>query len=557
LTSDDARAAEIAKELNRANSERQSIERSVTTGAEAARRELPDELREAPALVLAGQGWHPGVIGITASRLVDRHYCPVIVITLDEKGRGRGSGRSIPGFDLLAGLEACSEHLVRFGGHRAAAGLEIEAGNVEAFREAFAAYASEAISPDDLKRTEKIDAMVGGPGLALSLAEELERVKPFGMGNPGVKLLVPSARVADVRPMGEGKHARFNLRSGSHRALAVAFGRSTLGVGEDDQVDAAVKLEVNRWNGSVEPRVVLRELYPLEAPAEGLDALHSCECSESEWWERFERERALGLGGEDCATEPWPVSREMVPHKASAVAVIAELVSSGAGVLAVCADASRRAALANGATGLARFNGGSAHIACRSCARDAAGGLAGRAQGGLALIDYAALGFAPDLAASFEHVVLVDAPQSELAERLATHPFDGSSEGDSGPGYLHVVWSDAEVPFATSVLEDEFAQRRQLTGVFKDLRDARGVSGESLLAALRGGGQHPRSPESAARCFRVLDELGIVQGSPDSGAGRVGVVSSGEADLERSEAFLAYTARYQESRQFLDRRKQP
>jgi single-stranded-DNA-specific exonuclease len=557
LTADDARAAEIAKELNRANSERQGIERRVTTGAEAARRELPDELREAPALVLAGQGWHPGVIGITASRLVDRHYCPVIVISLDEKGGGRGSGRSIPGFDLLAGLEACSEHLVRFGGHRAAAGLEIEAENVEAFREAFAAYATEAISPDDLKRTEKIDAMVGGPGLALGLAEELEQVKPFGMGNPGVKLLVPSARVADVRPMGEGKHARFNLRSGSHRALAVAFGRSKLGVGEDDQVDAAVKLEVNRWNGSVEPRVVLRELYPLEASAEGLDALHVCECSESEWWERFEWEGALDLGQEDCAVEPWPTSREAVPHKASTVAVIAELVSSGAGVLAVCADASRRAALANGATGLARFNGGSAHIACRSCARDAAGGLSGRAQGGLALIDYAALGFAPDLVASFEHVVLVDAPRSEAAERLATQPLAGSSEGDSGAGYMHVVWGDAEVPFAVSALEDEFAQRRQLIGVFKDLREAGEASGESLLTALRGSGQHRRSPESAARCFRVLDELGIVQGSPDSGAGRVGVVSSEEADLERSEAFLAYTARYQESRQFLDRRKQP
>jgi hypothetical protein len=173
------------------------------------------------------------------------------------------------------------------------------------------------------------------------------------------------------------------------------------------------------------------------------------------------------------------------------------------------------------------------------------------------LIDYAALGFAPDLVARFEHVVLVDAPGSEAAERLAMRPFEGSSEGDSGPGYLHAIWGDAEVPFAISVLEDEFAQRRQLIGVFKDLREAGEASGETLLAALKGGGRHPRSPESAARCFRVLDELGIVQGSPDSGTGRVGVVSSGEADLERSEAFLAYTARYQESRQFLDRRKQP
>ena len=88
------------------------------------------------------------------------------------------------------------------------------------------------------------------------------------MGNPGVRLMVPSARVSDVRTMGEGKHARFSLHSGAHRALGVAFGRSSLGVGDEDPVDAAVRLEVNHWNGSVEPRVVLRELYPLEDAGE-------------------------------------------------------------------------------------------------------------------------------------------------------------------------------------------------------------------------------------------------------------------------------------------------
>ena len=264
LTEDEARAGEIAGELSRANSERRSTEREVDTAAEAARRELAEELREAPALVLAGEGWHPGVIGIVASRLVERHNRPVVVISLDGEGGGRGSGRSIPGFDLLAGLEACAEQLEGFGGHKAAAGLQLKAENVEAFRAAFAAHAAAVLTPEDMLRTERIDAMVGGAGLGLELAEELQQLAPFGMGNPGVRLLVPSARVRDVRAMGEGKHARFSLHSGAHRALGVAFGRSTLGVGEDDPVDAAVRLEVNRWNGSVEPRVVLRELYPRE-----------------------------------------------------------------------------------------------------------------------------------------------------------------------------------------------------------------------------------------------------------------------------------------------------
>ncbi len=191
----------------------------------------------------------------------------MVVVSLDGEGGGRGSGRSIPGFDLLAGLEACAEHLEGFGGHRAAAGLQLRAESLEAFQAAFAAHATAVLGPAELRRTERIDAVVGGAGLGLDLAEELQQLAPFGMGNPGVRLLVPSARVRDVRTMGEGKHARFSLHSGAHRALGVAFGRAGLGVGEDDPVDAAVRLEVNRWNGSVEPRLVLRELYPREAAA--------------------------------------------------------------------------------------------------------------------------------------------------------------------------------------------------------------------------------------------------------------------------------------------------
>ncbi len=554
LTEDDGRAAEIAAELNRANSERQMTERKVSSEAEAARRELSDELGEAPALVLAGKDWHPGVIGIVASRLAERHYRPAVVISLDSEGRGRGSGRSIPGFDLLAALRACSEHLVRFGGHRAAAGLEIEAEKIDSFREAFLAHATEALTPEDLKRTERIDAMIGGPGLALELAEELERMGPFGMGNPGVRLLVPSARVGDVTSMGGGKHARFSLHSGSHRALAVAFGRSKLGVGEEDQVDAAVRLEVNRWNGSVEPRVVLRELYPLERPSESAPP-HSCECPEGEWWRRFERERALDPAAcPETEAVTAGSERSVVHHEASAAAVIAELLSSGAGVLAICSDASRRSALASGGAGLARFNGGVAGIACGRCSGSVAGQLASRAAGGLALTDYATLSTTPGLAGDFEHVVLVDVPPSAEAEGLATRAFAGG--GATGMGFLHEVWGEAEVPFAIATLEDELAQRRQLVAVFRDLREAGEASGAELLAALRGSGQHQRSPESAARCFRVLGELGLVQGSPDGGDGTVGVVSSEETNLERSPAFLAYTARYQESRRFLDRRKQ-
>lgn len=564
LTEDPERAKAIAEELSRANSERRATEREVDTAAEAARRELPEDLREARGFVVAGRDWHPGVVGIVASRLVERHRRPVVVVSLDGDGNGRGSGRSIPGFDLLAALEACAEHLEGFGGHKAAAGLQIRAENVEAFQRAFAAHADEVLSEEDLLRTEKVDAIVGGVGLGLELAEELKQLAPFGMGNPGVRLLVPSARVSDVRTMGEGKHSRFSLHSGSHRALGVAFGRAGLGVGDEDVLDAGVRLELNHWNGSVEPRVVLRELHPLEEPeADGPDAddpvlPHACSIDEGEWWSRFEAELAVDLDAETAKLRPDDAflrsredGRRRVVGNAPVTVVVAELVSSGAGVLAVCADASRRAALANGATGLARFNGGAALIACHRCGDEEIARLDSRADSGLALTDYAALERRPEAAASFEHVVLVDPPRGEADAARA-----GAPCADGG-GFLHQPWTEAELEFASQALAEQWATREGVAASYRGLRQTGDAKGRRLREALSGGGNHPLCPEASARRFRVLRQLGLLQGSPEGGAGVVRVVSSVRTDLQRSAAFRAYSDRLSEAQQSLARPKLP
>ena len=516
LTEDEKRAAEIAAELGRANSERRETEREVDAAAEAARRELPDELREAAGLVLAGEGWHPGVIGIVASRLVERHNRPVLVISLDGEGGARGSGRSIPGFDLLAGLRACAEFLLRFGGHRAAAGFELRAEDLDRFREAFAAHATEVLGAEAQPRTECIDAMVGGAGLGLDLAEELSKLAPFGIGNPGVRLLVPAARVRDVRKMGEGdRHSRFSLYSGSHRALGVAFGRSELGVGDDQPVDAAVRLEVNHWNGAVEPRVILRELYPHRSIADAAQNGKGAEAEE--WWRRFERELAADLDQRppSPAQAPGP-PRRTIRGDNSPAATVFELQSSGASVLALVADAPRRSALARGE---------------------------------LALAGFAELEGAADMSCGFDHVVLVDPPLSAHLERLAGRP---TPEG----GYLHPAWGEAERRFSLLVLGQLHAQRVELGAMFKNLRSAGEVAGEELRSALQGGGRYPRPPEVAARCFRVLADLDLVRGTPSASGGPVGVVSSEETELERSAAFRAYRARYEEGKRYLEGLKQ-
>ena len=242
----------------------------------------------------------------------------------------------------------------------------------------------------------------------------------------------------------------------------------------------------------------------------------------------------------------------MVEGTVPVTVAIAELVSSGAGVLAVCADASRRAALANGATGLARFNGGAALVACHRCGDEEIARLKGRAAAGLALTDYGALERAPELAAGFEHVVLVDPPRGELDVARVGLPCSAS-----GAGFLHALWSDAEREFAAQALAEQWATREGVAATYRALRQTGDARGCRLRAALSGGGSYPLCPEASARRFLVLRELGLLQGTPEGGEGVVRVVSSVRTDLQRSAAFRAYSDRLSEDQQFLTRAKLP
>ncbi len=263
LTEDAMRAAQVAQELDRVNHERRGTERTIRFEAEAQIAALAD-VEERHALVLAGENWNAGVIGIVASRLAESHRKPVVLIALDGEG-GRGSGRSgCEAFDLLAGLTACSEHLSRYGGHRAAAGLEIERERVPGFADALAAHAGGVLSVKDTAPVERVDAVLDGSELGMALAEELGELAPFGQANPPVSLLLGDVTFADVRPMGEGKHARFTVCSPAGRARAVAFNMGArLGVAEGEPAQATFALEINEWGGVSEPRLVLRHARPL------------------------------------------------------------------------------------------------------------------------------------------------------------------------------------------------------------------------------------------------------------------------------------------------------
>jgi single-stranded-DNA-specific exonuclease len=274
LTDDTREAEELASRLEELNRDRQAVEERILREASAAIEAWPESARKRHAYVVWGEEWHEGVIGIVASRLVERFQRPVVLVA----GSGetwKGSGRSIAAFDLHGALTACAQLLERFGGHRAAAGLAIRPHNLDAFAEAFAEHASAVLSDDELQSSTVIDAVVSAEDLTLQTAEELDRLAPFGLGNPDVTLLVPGCEIVDPALVGDGKHARFRVRQQQRDAgSAIAFGlggqldrlrRGTL-------VDLACRLKENRWNGTIAPQLVVRRLFDTPEEYEQLRA---------------------------------------------------------------------------------------------------------------------------------------------------------------------------------------------------------------------------------------------------------------------------------------------
>jgi single-stranded-DNA-specific exonuclease len=274
LTDDPATARQLADTLEDLNRERQAVEERILREAVTRVESWPAERRARRGYVLWDDGWHEGVIGIVASRLVERFHRPVVLVARSGEG-WKGSGRSVADFDLHAGLAACASHLGRFGGHRAAAGLSIETECLDAFSEAFGVHADAVLADADLRPTTTIDAIVPAGALTLELAQELDRLAPFGLGNPEPTLLVASVEAAGAGTVGEGKHLRFRVRQqGRDGGSAIAFG---LG-GQLDRLrdaarfDVAFRLKENRWNGTVAPQLVVRRLFDAAASYEALRA---------------------------------------------------------------------------------------------------------------------------------------------------------------------------------------------------------------------------------------------------------------------------------------------
>ncbi|MBO8141440.1 MAG: single-stranded-DNA-specific exonuclease RecJ [Firmicutes bacterium] len=328
LLSDDPSAAEaMALRLNEENRARQELEGRML--AEALELVERGDLLTDWVLVVAGDGWHPGVIGIVASRLLERFARPAVVIGLEGE-EGKGSARSIPGFDLFSALSGCRDLLIRFGGHALAAGFTVHRSRIEELRRRLNDMAASILGPADLLPRVRVDAEVGLDRVTPQLAAELARLAPFGVGNPAPVLAVRRVRVVGVRSVGhDGSHLRLSLQCPRTKAVreAVGFGAGHLADPNlaGSEVDVAFALQLGEWQGRPRAEMILRALRPPDAGAEAAAALDGSGRHEVD---------APGVGR--GRTIPVADRRDRAPrHPLARVAYLAVLGLSGARVLAV------------------------------------------------------------------------------------------------------------------------------------------------------------------------------------------------------------------------------
>ena len=259
LAEDKEKALLLAERLNELNTRRQKVEQEILTLAET---ELSKkDMKAESSLVIAGAGWHIGVIGLAASRLVEEYYRPTIVIGISD-GIGRGSCRSIPGFNIYEALAACQQYLLGFGGHAQAAGLSLQEKNIVPFRQAFDTYVRENISAESYLPLVHAAAELKPSSVDIALVQDLARLEPFGMGNPRPLFQACGLRGRYAQAIGrEGRHLRFSLLDNNRSIQAIAWQRgSEAEMVNQGVIDIIYAPEINEWQGKKNVQCKIEDL---------------------------------------------------------------------------------------------------------------------------------------------------------------------------------------------------------------------------------------------------------------------------------------------------------
>ncbi len=254
LTEDTARAAELAKLLNEHNVKRQGIETQITEEAMVmARAHSGDRV-----LVLAKEGWHAGVIGIVASRVLQAFHRPTVVIGIEEE-MGKGSCRSVSGFSIVGALQHCAPLLEKFGGHEMAAGLSVKAGKVDELREMLNEFAEKMLKDEDLLPQVRVDAVLRLDDLDADFFEQLERLEPCGMENPTPLFAVEGVHLRGTPRIVGKNHLRFNVTDGDTTVQAIWWGKGDFKFAEG-AFDIAFTPELNEYGGRENVQLKVRDV---------------------------------------------------------------------------------------------------------------------------------------------------------------------------------------------------------------------------------------------------------------------------------------------------------
>ena len=499
-------ALPFALRLDELNRERKELEAVMFAAACTMVPEPPP-----PALVLSSPDWHEGVVGIVASRVAERFNRPAVLLSeREDEDEAKGSGRSIPAFDLLGAVEACAPHLLAFGGHRAACGLRLRRSQIAAFRQAFTAQAAAALGPDDLVRRRRVDAVVGGDDLTLRLADELELLAPHGFGNARPTLLLHNAGIVDPRRTRDGKHLQLRVACDGASCQGIHFNVDGRGDPDTDgRYDMPLHLEKNEFRGSVKAQVQVRAIHRLRPGTDLCAAPCDLSCTRrltgGALWREVLDGPGWGLSGEGGAPAAGAVDEARLAGRLvdargrPAVSALASLAAGGERVLILTADVARRRPLLSRDV-LSPELGRSAAYLQAGCAGRHADVVAGA---DVVLAGYDVVAARPQAAAAFDHVVLLDPPFTRRLFAVAA--------AAAPKAWLHALWGPAEAGFAARVAEAELALDDVMRRAWRTLSVAAGVFDDALEQELLRGEPFLRSAGALSAALRALREAGLLR----------------------------------------------
>jgi single-stranded-DNA-specific exonuclease len=531
LTEDETEAVSLARQLHDLNGARQDLERQILDEAlqiVSSMGHLP------PILVLAGSGWHEGVVGIVASRMVERYHRPTVLLGVRE-GVAKGSGRSIPAYDLLSGLTSCGRYLTVYGGHAQAAGLTMAEQEIDAFRRALEKHAAAVLEPSDLCPVYHTDAVIRGEELNTDTATALGALEPFGSGNPRPRLLLVDASLHDAETTRNGLHLRCRVDLDGVRIPAIGFGmgKGTAAGSSSQALVLGAQLRVDEWQGTLRPQLVLERLGPGDAGDDSSDPAGECGagCPYA-----GQRTAAIPEASADCNVVHEPNSRVGAglpsahdlrdrPGRFSALAQV--LATQERAVLLTCSVAETLATLRSHLP-LDVLSRGPIVCVSRSCADTAPP----RTESvGLLVLEWEATGHTSGTLGALSHAVALDPPFRGAHLRLLTELAELGTT-------IHLLYGEEERKASARLLRYLVHPRFAMVCLFRAMQQGEVAPSELYARASSIAWQEARvmlTNVDLERARLVLDQLGLerpLRGKAKLEARSTAVYREAEADYE-------------------------